>query len=101
MTDRRWPANKYLTPAMHRVLLQMRNEDEELVKAYGEAFSWCGLRRVHPSTVRRLLQFALISGGMADRQVGLDRFHINEDGRGCLDSADYVPRIVTAMKAAR
>ena len=95
---RRWPPNKYLTPAMHRALLVMRNEDEELVKSPGDAFSWVGLMRVHPSTMKSLLQLVLISGQLSDGPGACDRFHLNDDGRGCLDSADSVPRIVRAMR---
>ena len=95
----RWPVNKYLTPAMERVLRQMRDEDEELVKADGDPFWYCGLTRVHGLTARSLHQLVLVSGEMGDRRGMLDRFHINEDGRGVLDSADYVPRIVRAVAA--
>lgn len=94
----RWPANHHLTPAMERTLRRMRDEDEELVKATGDAFSWVGLTRVHPGTVMALLQLCLISGELSDRPGACDRFHINEDGRGVLDSADYVPRIVRALQ---
>jgi hypothetical protein len=83
---------------MERVLIQMRDEDEELVKAAGDAFSWCGLRRVHPMTVTALHQLVLISGAMGDRTSMMDRWHINEDGLGVLASADYVPRIVIEMR---
>jgi len=96
--SRAWPANPYLTPAMERVLKRMRDEDEELVKADGEAFWWCGLERVHPSTANQLHALVLVSGELSDRPGALDRFHINEDGRGVLERADYVPRMVRAMK---
>lgn len=95
-----WPANRYLTPAMERVLRQMRGEDEELVKEEGDAFWWCGLKRVHPSTVNALHRLVLISGECGSGRAALDRFHINEDGRACLESADYVPRIIRGDSGA-
>ena len=84
---------------MARVLRRMREEDEELVKATSDAFSWVGLTRVHPSTVKMLLQLCLVTGEMADRPGALDRFVINEDGRGVLDDPAYVPRLVRALRA--
>lgn len=84
---------------MERVLRRMRDEELELDQVPGESFWYLDTERVHPLTANRMLELVLISGTFKGGRGEINHFTINEDGRGCLESADYVPRMVTAMKA--
>lgn len=99
--DRKWPANPYLTPATERVLRRMRDEDLELDHVPEESFWYLDTDRVHPATANHLLGYVLISGQHATERGDVGHFTINEDGRGCLDDPNYVPRMVRAMASRR
>lgn len=90
--------NNYLTPAMHRVLTRMRDEELELDHVPGEVFWYLDSDRVHPGTAKRLLELCLISGSFKEERGAVNRFTLNEDGRGVLESDVYVPRIVKAFR---
>lgn len=94
--------NAYLTPAMERTLQTMRKhadtEDGELVKDGHSKHYMLGLERVHPGTVKRLVQLVLVSGEFGDRPGALDRFYINEEGRAILDDEFYRPKVVDVLR---
>lgn len=89
--------NKYLTPAMERVLAWMASDiedDGELVTEAGQA--WYGLERTNMATVNNLLRLCLIRDEGGDGFAGkepLKRYTINEEGRAILKDSNYVPSI--------
>lgn len=80
----------YLTPAMARVLTNMREEEEELVGDRGQW--WVGEHRTNWATARRLLRLCLVR--TINVPTSMECFVINETGRAILDDPTYVPPIL-------
>lgn len=90
--------NKYLTPAMDRVLRQLVEDghDGDIVGERGQW--WCGYIRTSWRTVLKLLRLCLIKTGGENHSEGFERYVINEEGKAILKDDRYIPRIVAALK---
>jgi hypothetical protein len=84
--------NKWLTPAAHRMLLQMRDgTDNYILVDKGEV--WVDLERFSRRTLNVLLRLCLIH---AETYVshGMEMYTLNEDGERILNNPNYEPPII-------
>ncbi len=92
--------NPYLTEGMAQVLRMIdESTDKELAESVPGGW-WVGDQEVDGRVCTALLRLCLVQQE-ADSSETFRRYTINEDGRGVMESASYVPRIVAALKERR
>jgi hypothetical protein len=83
--------NKFLTKGCERVLRESL-AGEDLVRESGAGW-WIGDRKTSGPVAMRLLRLCLISPD-AFNGIDVEHYHVNEDGKKCLESDEYIPTIL-------
>lgn len=91
--------NPYITEAMERVLRQLRDGQDQYGILDGNEF-WVDDVHSNKQLLLNLLRLCLVKADSGNDERS-EIYYINEDGRGVLGDPNYVPNIVSAMRARR
>lgn len=94
---------RQLVPTGVRNLLRrvQASEDQELVYERGAGW-WVGCDQVAGRYARLAIQLVLVGlDGFSRVGHGMERYHVNEEGRRALGDPAYVPTIVKHLRASR